>query len=227
MQIGRASANMIDTNQELNQALCELFTGHDIDCEVNVDHLAFKNKAGLKLWGEFTEAPAGNIRLNIHIEMPDGRTLVESFVGFASSQQPATANAFLYFCVADFHVLLNTFFGPCQHEDQVTIEEWVIAGVKRKVICGNVIPRQVGNSELTFDCFQNLQSVVEAAQLDDRMHWIRLFYGQKDNQPLAHELLLDNQPWEPHQSQVPQWKWAQQQDFYSMRMFLTILPIDN
>jgi len=124
-------------------------------------------------------------------------------------------------------VLLSTFFGSSCHDEQVSKEEWQFAQTTRNVVCGNLIPRQVEDNELSHEWFQSFEAAAQSAQLDNRVHWLRLFYAQDKGQPLAHELLLDNQPWEPHQAQVLDWEWTKCDSFYSVRMFMTILPMNG
>jgi hypothetical protein len=153
--------------------------------------------------------------------------VVESFVGFASPSQSAEHNALQYFCRADFHVLLSTFFGSSCHDDQVDKEEWNIAETKRQVVCGNMIPRQLGDNELSHEWYQSFEALVHTAQLDNRVHWLRLFYAHDKGHSIAHELLLDNEPWEPHETEVLNWTWTKSPSFYSVRMFMTILPFEE
>lgn len=225
MRASQGSETVV-TSQEnkLIHVMSEVFAGHQVACTVEDKWITFKKAPDLRLRAEFSQDSDARAQLDVFLELGDGRTIVESFVGFETSFQSAKSNAVEYFCTADFHVLLNTFFGSCDHDNQVMKEEWRFASGKRKVVCGNVIPRQIGTNHLTYEWFNTFESAIKSAHLDNRLHWVRLFFAQQENQPITHELLLDNDAWEPFQSAVLNWKWARHANFYSMRMFLTILP---
>lgn len=163
-------------------------------------------------------------KLVVNASLEDGRVLSQIAFGAGVREEIAIKNAFATFETPDLHVLARTLFGSCPHADLVSERVWTINGVPRKVIGGAIQPEMPEELQPNFDWFQDLVAAVLKSPLDNRLHWIRLWYCQKHGEPTTCSLKLDNEHWVEFEQQMPNWKFKRENGIYRMRMFMTVLP---
>ncbi|QDV15435.1 hypothetical protein Pan153_00490 [Gimesia panareensis] len=166
-------------------------------------------------------------QIDIYLKVEPNRILVESFGGFGTNLDEAIADGIQNFVVNTFHVLLSAFY--LEKDDQTVIEEWKINDIPRRVIIGQIGMRGTPPEEEQGapEWFQNLENKIKATSLPAGTHWIRCYYAQMENRPVALELLLDNQPWEEVRSEMEKIDWPESEEFFSLRVFLVIQNIDE
>ncbi|HEX8911749.1 MAG TPA: DUF6348 family protein, partial [Humisphaera sp.] len=210
---------------QLNDALAELFRAHGVDASVRDGKVFFAGRAG---WAEAVVVDDGTprhprtVRVDVRLDVGRGRVIVESFAGMGESPDQALGDAFRGFASNTFHVLLAAFFGV--DNEQVTREEWSLGGRRGRVVLGTVgfrgeAPTLEG---LSNEWFAALQQAVQRRPLRPGSHWVRLYYGQMRGEPLACEVLLDNDVWADVQAEMAAFGWQAKEPFYSVRLFLTI-----
>jgi Family of unknown function (DUF6348) len=161
-------------------------------------------------------------QLDVGIEIFPGWTVLESFAGFGTDTDTDTAlkDAFHAFARGTLHVILVAFFDH-PSEEQVTCEEWDIAGAPRRMTLGNVVFRGATPVD-SIGWFPQFEAVLKSSALPNGTHWVRLYYAQIDNKAISCEALLDNEPWPELQEAMAHFAWPAATEFYSARLFLTI-----
>lgn len=210
---------------QVNQFLIDLFQHHGIEATVQNGVIVFPGQS-MMLTGEIVQEIKHPdqliVQLDVRLKIASGRELVESFAGFGGTREKAEMSALEAFATGSFHVLLASFFG--KPDEQVHLEEWTIANQKRRVILGNIMIRgklpveQAQNNEW----FKIFETKIKAANLSPGPHWIRLYFAQMKNNQMDCEVLLDNQTWEPIQTQMAAFNWPKSENFYTLRVFLVI-----
>lgn len=125
--------------------------------------------------------------------------------------------ASLSFCK---HCWRNTVFGAPSC-DQVEIEEWTIAGKRRRVTLGSMGVQSWSAEPFTppRHWFPAIEAAIKDADLPPGTHWFRCYYGQVDHKPAAIEALLDNEHWLPIIETMTKFDWPTHSHFYSVRVF--------
>src|SRR6266540_2237247 len=168
-----------------------------------------------------------SVQLDVRLEIPPGRTIVESFAGLGETREKAVADALHNFTANSFHVLLAAFFRS--DDQQVSQEAWVVGGRTSRVTIGNVGVRgkpPVQGDQLV-GWFKRFEEKLKEKHLRPGTHWVRLYYGQMQGRPMAFEVLLNNDVWEEMQSEMAAVDWPSGEEFYSVRVFLVIQVADG
>lgn len=206
--------------------LRELLQAHDVTCLEEGPWLRL-GPAGPRAQAWFVDAKTHtrhcSVRLDVVLQLWTGRELVESCGGFGTTAHEAERDAFENFTRGSLHVLLAAFVRPPDEDEQVSVEEWEIAGVRRRVVLGNIVGRGVRPSEdATNGWFQFLESAIETLPLASGTHWVRIYYAQQHSEPLMLEVLLDNEEWPELKAALAELPWPRAQDFLSQRLFLVL-----
>jgi hypothetical protein len=204
--------------------LLELFRRHDIDAVPADIWVVFPGRpmrANTEVVKERKHQLGWSVQLDVRIEIEPGRTIVESFAGLGETTDQALADAQHNFAVNSFHVILAAFFNP--EDEQVTREEWIVGGSNRVVTIGNIGVRGTlpeGKSAAAW--FEQFEEKLKSKPLGPGLHWVRLYYGQRQRKTMACEVLLDNEPWEELQAEMAAIDWPPGEAFYGVRLFLVI-----
>jgi hypothetical protein len=217
-----------DTKSEmLNKILLHVFQEHNIEAKVDGISLSVKNGA-LKIMGLIVKE--GQLNANLYLTQLDiqikvegvDEVIVESFAGFGATQKEAIAEALQNFMLSSFHVITAAFLQ--ENDSNVTVETWKIGDQEKRVIIGNVTMR--GNPPANFsesNWFSQLEEKIKASSKDlTGAHWVRLYCSQVDNAISDREILLDNEPWEELEKEIPNFSWPKGKDFYSARIFMIL-----
>jgi hypothetical protein len=160
------------------------------------------------------------VQLDIGIEIFPGWTVRESFSGVGADTDAALKDAFDAFARGALHVILVAFFDQ-PSDEQVTCEEWQIAGTSRRMTLGGVMFRGATLSDAV-GWFPQFEAALKAFALPKGAHWVRLYYAQMDSQAMSFEALLDNEPWPELQEAMVHFTWPTVTEFYSARLFLAV-----
>jgi hypothetical protein len=200
-----------------NDWLSRIMEAHGIRCELNDGWVVFPDHSKR---GQARLFQRETCQLDIAIEIFPGWTLLESFAGIGTDTDAALKDAFYSFARGTLHVLLTAFFDLASAE-QVTYEEWDIAGTSREVTLGNVFIRGTTPAD-TVAWIPQFEAVLKSSALPKGAHWVRLFYAQMDKQAMCYEALLDNEPWAELQEAMAHFAWPATKEYYSARLFITI-----
>lgn len=172
-----------------------------------------------------TSSHAGSYstRFDAIVELPDGRQMMESFVGRGDSPQEATGEAYGRFLQGAFHVILAALLG--HRCEQVEGTSLMIGGMKRVVLdCGAQIRSGTPTDGREILSWHELyEDNLKLAELSPAMHWYRIFVAQNQGRIISKECLLDNEPWEHGMRWIDAHAWPMKDDFYSVRMFVMIV----
>lgn len=147
------------------------------------------------------------------------KPIIESFSGWGDDEMSMVQDAVQNFTISTFHTLLSVFFSN-EFDNQVEKEIWQINRQDFEITIGNFISRGEVPETLGTAWFDEYQKEVQKLSLLDGLHWLRLYYGQADNQAIAYEALLDNEHCQEIMPLVENFSWQVSENFYSMRVFL-------
>ncbi|MFY0570550.1 DUF6348 family protein [Archangium lansingense] len=161
------------------------------------------------------------VQLDVVLELWTGRVLIESFGGVGETAEEAERDAFENFARGSLHVLLSAFVRP--PDEHVTVEEWELSGVRRRIIFGDIQGRGVQVSrEASRAWFDVLERALKTLPLVSGTHWLRVYYAQMQSQPKMLEVLLDNEEWPELKEALLQAPWPRAPEFLSQRLFLVL-----
>ncbi len=209
--------------------IVRLFQAHGVRTVACRDRLMFADWDFHGSIETFQKGAAEIVQLDFRLHFPTEETLVESVAGHGSSPEDALDSALYRFREGTFHVLLGAFFDRlCK--DQVEQEEWIIDGTPRWVTSGNVIVRgdfpKAASGNFDMQWYKEFDNRLKAQRLPPGTHWIRLYYGQHEGQPLACDVLVDNQPWTDLQREMSA-IMPKVAEFYDVRRFLVVQDIED
>jgi hypothetical protein len=163
------------------------------------------------------------VQLDVEVALDAEKVIIESFGGTGSTKDKAVATAWENFCRNSFHVFLAAFWERGE-DDQVTIEQWDIAGVKWKVIIGNFGIRSFGGLPVTVppDLFPTIEELIKTLSLPDDCYWVRTFFCNINESETVSEVLVNNSVWETAQDTISKLDWAKEEGYYSVRNFLIL-----
>ncbi len=213
-------------DKEINLLLLKLLRAHGLNATTHVGWIRIANRpyiCGAIARELQPTSTTKNIQIDIYVALESGRILVESFAGIGETKEDAIVDGIHNFTINSFHVLLAAFYVD-EDDDQVEKEKWKINGQMRRVTIGNIGIRgttPIPDSPPT-EWFQSLENAIRDSELPAGTHWVRCYYGQMQNEPLAVEVLLDNEDWPTARTKMQQHDWPKSEDYYSVRIFLII-----
>jgi len=204
-----------------NDWLAEFMGAHGVRGEHHDDWVIFPDHGKRGYARLFPREPVW--QLDIGIEIYPGWLVLESFAGTGEDADEALKDAFEAFARGVLHVMLSAFFSVNTGE-QVTREQWDIAGTPRQVTIGSVVfrgPVPADFAEAAF--FPQFEAALKSSSLSEGTHWLRLNYAQQDGRAVLHEAMLDNEPWPEMQEAMTRFVWPSvTSGFSSLRLFLVI-----
>ena len=207
-----------------NEQLAELLRSHDLAIQEEGEWLRVSPR-GPRLRATFTDTRTepGNCtrRLDVWLEPWTGQCVVESVAGVGRTEEEALNDALMNFARASLHVLLSAFIRP--PDEHVLVETWRVGGIDRKVILGNLVIRGVDSGlEHGTPWIKAFETSLRSLPLTSGTHWVRVYYAQRNEQPMALEVLLDNEPWQELADLLKTAPWPAAPDFFSWRLFLVL-----
>ncbi|MFP2924685.1 DUF6348 family protein [Pyxidicoccus sp. 3LG] len=207
-----------------NPFLRELFESHGVTCHEEDGWLRL-GESGPRAQARFTHPPNSDtertVQLDVTFEPWAGRFVVESFGGVGETPDEARREAVGNFARGTFHVLLAAFMrAPDAH---VTVEQWSVGGIPRRVLMGDVLVRGEQTLEAEHrSWFDSLERALRALPLVPGTHWLRVYFAQMREQPMTLEVLLDNEEWPELSAALADAHWPKAPGFLSTRLFLVI-----
>lgn len=164
-----------------------------------------------------------SLQLDIDVVVEPGIVITESFAGWGNTIEEAMGRAFANFAINSLHVFLTGFCG--RTDNQATVEEWEIDGLRWDVVIGGITTMNWDDQEVPLpeSLFQTIENMLRGKKLEPRIHWLRVYYCNTGDGNIVCECLLDNETWEDAEQQVKKLGWVDQDNFYSVRNFLIML----
>ena len=207
--------------------LTKAISGHDVQVEDDKGWITIKG-GPVKVQGEFVDikdSPQGyTVQFDFRASnFVQNKVIIESNAGFGATLDEAKKDAYSSFLSGSFHTLLA---GLIDHKcEQVETEVITINGIARTIYEGGVqiksSKKEDDKSKLIswYDLFRD--SLIKS-KLSNEPHWVRIYVAQFNNEVIAKECLLDNEPWEYGAKWIDSYDWPKQAEFYSVRYFVMI-----
>ena len=216
---------MPDAPVDLGPFLLKLFRAHSVDGSLDGEWVRLPRPYARVQAAVVSETPhPGSIvvQLDVRMVVDFGRVIGESFAGIGPTREEAVRHALQAFAAGSLHVLLAAFFDK-PHE-QVEREEWTIGGLPRQVFVGPAVAKGDGLEPETFvfNWFPALRRRIEAADLAEGTHWVRVYVGGTGEGEPEVEVLLDNEPWPHARAALAAREWPGGKGFFSTRVFLVM-----
>ncbi|MES2463890.1 MAG: DUF6348 family protein [Armatimonadota bacterium] len=214
----------------LNTIVLDLFRSHNVAATLEDDWIVFSDsgrRASAAVVQEIPQKSGLLVRIDVRFAIAPGLTIIESFAGIGTDKEKAVLDALQSFAANSLHVLLAAFLDQSSAQvdaEQVTQEAFFIGGRQRLVTAGNIGIRgkpPVQGEALTA-WVDHFKTLLGEQDLGPETHWLRLYYAQAQGKSSACEVLLDNEVWDEMQTQMAAFAWPSGEDFYSVRLFLTV-----
>jgi hypothetical protein len=168
------------------------------------------------------------IQVDVHILLPE-QTIIESFIGHASSVEEAMAEALEQFEVNVLHVLIGAFWENAKKvENGVGFEEWNINGHRWQVVVGNYGYK--GNlpiEEIVLDeMFDTIKEEIMCLPLDKDIYSIRSVYTNVGDGRNISEALLNNEEFTTLESSLSNLPWRELEEYYSVRNLILLMKLE-
>jgi len=172
---------------------------------------------------EFKYEKCRTVQLDVRVAVDSDTIIIESFAGIGDDTAAAINDAIGNFALSSLHPLLAAFYEKIN--DHSTIESWQIGKKTWKVILGDCTIKNMGEGQIKVseDTLSTIERLLNDANLSGNIHWARLYYGHISAENIICEFLLDNNPWELAQDQLSKLDWPNQDEFYSVRLFMIFL----
>ncbi len=207
-------------------AIRDLYEGHGTPVAVRGGKIYPKNGGAplqTRVLNERAVGESGALRLDVLVDLPDGRTIVECMAGWGDNRQAAIGQALTTFTMGVFHVLLKAFHEP--NDPHMDVETWVMSGTARRVVVGDIVSRSSDGAAVPAEVNRLLIAFldeIKAAPLPVGTHWVRIYCAQLNGKMVGIEVLLDNDTWGEMEAKFAALPWPEQDGFYSARQFTVI-----
>lgn len=168
------------------------------------------------------------IQLDVHILLPN-QTIIESFIGHASSVEEAMAEALEQFEVNVVHVLIAAFWENAKKiENGVGLEQWEINGYRWQAVVGNYGYK--GNlpiEEIVLDeMFETIKNEIHSLPLEEDIYAIRSVYTNVGDGRKVTEALLNNEEFATLESKISTLPWKNVDEYYSVRNLILVMKLN-
>jgi len=168
------------------------------------------------------------IQLDVHILLPN-QTIIESFIGHASSVEEAMAEALEQFEVNVVHVLIAAFWENAKKiENGVGLEQWEINGYRWQAVVGNYGYK--GNlpiEEIVLDeMFETIKNEIHSLPLEEDIYAIRSVYTNVGDGQKVTEALLNNEEFPSLENKISTLPWKNVEEYYSVRNLILVMKLN-
>ena len=168
------------------------------------------------------------VQVDIHVLLPN-QTIIESFVGHASSVEEAMAEALEEFQVNVLHVLIEAFWEDAKHiENGVGLEQWEINGHRWQAVVGNYgYKGNLDIEEIVLDeLFDVIKEEIHALPLEEDIYAIRSVYINVGDGRKVTEALLNNEEFAGLESKISTLPWKNIEEYYAVRNFILVMKLE-
>jgi len=168
------------------------------------------------------------IQVDVHILLPN-QTIIESFVGHASSVEEAIADALEQFEVNVVHVLISAFWENAKTiENGVGLEQWDINGYRWQAVVGNYGYRgSLPIEDVVLDeLFDIIKDEIHSLPLEKDIYAIRSVYTNVGDGRKVTEALLNNEEFVSLENKIAKLPWKNSDEYYSVRNFILVMKLE-
>lgn len=216
---------------DINEQLLEILGQFDLQFN-KVEDFYFVNETFPGITGQVFEMERYEdsvvIQVDVHILLPE-QTIIESFIGHASSIEEGMVEALEQFEVNVLHVLIGAFWENAKKvENGVGFEEWNINGHRWQAVVGNYGYK--GNlpiEEIVLDeMFDTIKEEIECLPLDKDIYSIRSVYTNVGDGRKVSEALLNNEEFTTLESSLAKLPWRELEEYYSVRNLILLMKLE-
>jgi hypothetical protein len=223
-------SKVLDT--DINEQLLEIFGQFDLKFEKMEDFYFSENRFP-GITGQVFEMERYDdwvvIQVDIHILFPN-QTIIESFVGQATSVEEAMAEALEQFQVNVLHVLIGAFWEDAKKvENGIGFEQWEINGHRWQAVVGNYGYRGTADIDdvVLDDFFDTIKDTVHAMPLEDDIYAIRSVYTNVGDEREVVEALLNNEEFPELEEAILNLPWKKMEEYYSVRNLILLMKLEQ
>jgi len=168
------------------------------------------------------------IQVDVHILLPN-QTIIESFVGHASSVEEAMAEALEQFEVNVAHVLISAFWENAKTiENGVGLEQWEINGHRWQAVVGNYgYKGSLPIEDIVLDeLFDIIKDEIHSLPLEEDIYAIRSVYTNVGDGRKVSEALLNNEDFVSLENKIAKLPWKDTNEYYSVRNFILVMKLE-
>jgi len=203
--------------------IADLFTNHNMDCKINENEIIFeKEQISIRVYC-FDRSSVPDLKtLQLDVLINYGiNAMIESFGGIGKDFATANLDAFENFMNNSFHTVLSAFF-TSKFDEEVRKLQWPINNKEFEVVSSNIGVRGTMPENSTLEWLNEFETAIQKLELEEGVHWVRLYYAQDQNQTTACEVLLNNENCVSIQEKAVKFDWHKQDEFYSLRVFMIL-----
>jgi len=168
------------------------------------------------------------IQVDIHILLPN-QTIIESFVGHATSIEEGMAEALEQFEANVLHVFVGAFWENAKKvENGVGFEEWNINGHRWQVVVGNYGYK--GNlpiEEVVLDeMFDTIKAEIECVPLEEDIYAVRSVYTNVGDGRKIAEGLINNEEFTTLEGAIFNLPWKETSEYYAVRNLILLMRLE-
>ncbi len=223
-------SKVLDT--DINEQLLEIFGQFDLKFEKMEDFYFSENRFP-GITGQVFEMERYDdwvvIQVDIHILFPN-QTIIESFVGQATSVEEAMAEALEQFQVNVLHVLIGAFWEDAKKvENGIGFEQWEINGHRWQAVVGNYGYRGTADIDdvVLDDFFDTIKDTVHTMPLEDDIYAIRSVYTNVGDEREVVEALLNNEEFPELEEAILNLPWKKMEEYYSVRNLILLMKLEQ
>jgi len=169
------------------------------------------------------------VQLDVHILLPE-QSIIESFIGQASTIEEGIAEALEQFEVNVLHLLISAFWENAkQVENGVGFEEWHINGHRWQAVIGNYgYKGSAPIEEIVLDeMFETIKEEIHALPLEKDIYAIRSVYTNVGDGRKVTEALLNNEEFFTLEQAISKLPWKEVEDYYSVRNLIIVMKLED
>ncbi len=223
-------SKVLDT--DINEQLLEIFGQFDLKFEKMEDFYFSENRFP-GITGQVFEMERYDdwvvIQVDIHILFPN-QTIIESFVGQATSVEEAMAEALEQFQVNVLHVLIGAFWEDAKKvENGIGFEQWEINGHRWQAVVGNYGYRGTADIDdvVLDEFFDTIKDTIHAMPLEDDIYAIRSVYTNVGDEREVVEALLNNEEFPELEEAILNLPWKKMEEYYSVRNLILLMKLEQ
>lgn len=217
--------NALDQYEESAiSVIADLFRSHGVECIEESGILVFQKETitvDLRLFDRTSQTDLTIIQLDIRVNIGINCNIIESVAGFGDNFEIATKRALENFTHNSFHVILSAFY-TSSFLDEVKRYNWIIGDKLFDVTMSNIGVRGKLPEPFPTDWLDQFEEILQKQNLDEGIHWVRLFYAQQDYKMTTCEVLLDNDAWGDVLTHTTKLNWPKSENFFSLRVFMIL-----
>ena len=211
--------------QRCTEVLREAFRSHGIKSTYDDPWMVEKNQRF-----RATVAPKVHEETSDHavieyiaiFKLPDERVYADACGGVGADFENALQDAWQKFCNGSLHVIIAALGGKAGPH----AETWEIGGRPRRMLVGPVLANADSpmTDEATTNWVDELKEILRTTEFDREMHWLRVYRHADANGEITNEATLNGSAHEELQRRLDEIHWPEPNEWYSLRLFLIVMP---